>query len=217
LRKQRTQKAGKRKGRAGSLQKHPFSPARTKGRIHYPPFQTAHATKSAMLILAIFAGREKISKIVSRIRPRSFGLVGCPTLDPRVATLPGEGIYPDADKVLEPHPNCFAFRRYKPCCCMRPCCRRIIRVVIAGGQSPFSSCDTSLQCLVTAKLCKPAALPKWHLGLNKDFFWVSAPFFRPKKSQKSRFARTRAFLIEAPIAGVILNWHFSGGGQHDGV
>jgi hypothetical protein len=34
---------------------------------------------------------------------------------------------------------------YKPCCCMHPCCSGIIRAVIAGGQSSFSSCDTSLR------------------------------------------------------------------------
>jgi hypothetical protein len=52
---------------------------------------------------------KKFPKSFPEIRPRSFGLAGWPTFDPRVATLPGEGIYPDADKVLEPHPNSFAF------------------------------------------------------------------------------------------------------------
>jgi hypothetical protein len=55
----------------------------------------------------------------------------------------------------------------------------------------------------------------------EDFFWVDpkkvALFFAPQKSQKSRLALTRAILIEDPIAGVILKWLFSGGGQHDGV
>jgi hypothetical protein len=56
LRRKRNQMAGKREGRAGSLQKHPFSPARTDGRIHYSPCQIAHATKIQMLFPTIPTG-----------------------------------------------------------------------------------------------------------------------------------------------------------------
>lgn len=62
--------AGKREGRAGSLQKHPFSPARTKWRIHYSPYQIAHATRIRALSPEISTGREKFYKIFA-FRPRT--------------------------------------------------------------------------------------------------------------------------------------------------
>jgi len=53
---------------------------------------------------------KKFPKSFPEIRPRSFGLMGQPFDDPRVATLLATGIYPRAAKVSEPHPNCFAIR-----------------------------------------------------------------------------------------------------------
>jgi hypothetical protein len=49
-------------GRVGSLQKHPFSPARTNGRIHYSPCQTTHATRIRLLLPQIPTGLKKNSK-----------------------------------------------------------------------------------------------------------------------------------------------------------
>jgi hypothetical protein len=102
---------------------------------------------------------KKFPKSFPEFRPRSAGLAGRRYLDPGVTTLLGAGIYPHAAKEMESHPNVLRFPWYKPCC-MPPCRELIIRAVIAGGQSPFPSCDTSLQHPVTANLCGLLDLPK---------------------------------------------------------
>jgi hypothetical protein len=62
-----------------------------------------------MLILAIFAGREKISKIVSRISTTFPWLARLPFLQSSSGNLYRRRDLPPAGKVLEPHPNVFAF------------------------------------------------------------------------------------------------------------
>ena len=116
--------------------------------------------KVQLLILAIFADWGKISKIVPRVST-TFPLAWRVALASILAWQPllGAGVYSLCRQGFGAASERFAFRWYKPCC-MPPCRSGIIRAMIAGGQSPFSSCDTSLQLPVTAKSCSVSTLPK---------------------------------------------------------
>jgi hypothetical protein len=133
-----------------------------------------------------------------------------------VATLLSEGVYSRAAKVSMPHPNVFAL----------PLVQALLHASLSQANYSGGDCGRSIAFLQlghefaasgNCQIVQWAESAKMTSRAGTELFGVSGPFFMPQKSQKSRLAVTRAILIEDPIAGVILKWLFSGGGQHDGV